>query len=79
MAYIIPKRNNLMDVHMKKWRNYGKTRLSVVSFSSDPVPQCIDDVDILNLHEQSSDYIMIPSLRINTAQDVDDTWSIVWP
>jgi hypothetical protein len=79
MAYIIPKRNNLMDVHMKKWRSYGKTRLSVVSFSSDPVPQCIDDVDILNLHEQSSDYIMIPSLSINTAQDVDDTWSIVWP
>ena len=77
MAYIIPKRNNLMDVHMKKWRNYGKSRLSTVSFSSDPVPQSINDVVVFNWREPSSDYIMIPNPRINTVQDSDDVWSIV--
>ena len=80
MAYIVPKYNDIMDIHMKKWIGYGKTRLSIVSFSTDPVPQCVNDVVIFpNFDEPSSDYNMISNLSTNTtlAQDIEDVWSIV--
>ena len=66
------KRKNLMDIHMKKWTGYGRTRLSTVSFSSDPIPQSDNDVIILNLYEPSCDDIKIPTLSIDTTHAYND-------
>jgi hypothetical protein len=75
MAYIVPKENNIMDIHMKKWCGHGKSRLSTVSFSCDPIPTGIPDMSFFDTIEPSSDYVVIPHLNIRT--DIEDVWSFV--
>jgi hypothetical protein len=75
-----------MDVHMKTWTGYGKTRLSTVSFSSDPVPAqdtaTMMDIDILRncSNEATTDYVIIPhqgSQDSQCMQCVDDVWTFI--
>jgi hypothetical protein len=89
---IVPKCYHIMDVHMKTWTGYGKTRLSTVSFSSDPVPAqdtaTMMDIDILRncSNEATTDYVIIPHQGSQDSQDsqdsqcmqcVDDVWTFI--
>ena len=75
MTYIVPKTYYVMDIHMKKWCGYGKSRLSTVSFSCDPIPNGVTNVRLFDTSKPSSDYVVIPHLNIRT--DIEDVWSFV--
>lgn len=76
MTAVVPKFYHVMDVHMKTWSGYGKTRLSNVSFSNDPLPKQISDVRVLTQYDVT-DYVIVPDTYINTVQDIDDVWAFV--
>jgi hypothetical protein len=62
-----------MDVHMKTWTGYGKSRLSTVSFSTDPVPteHMATSMDMNCNYEVETDYVIIPH------ENNDDVWTLV--
>lgn len=74
MSCIIPKRNHIMDLHMKTWTGYGKTRLSTVTFSTDPVPTIIR-TDSMDFEDKlATNYVIVPPVCIKT---MDDVWTFV--
>lgn len=79
---VVAKCYHIMDVHMKTWTGYGKTRLSTVTFPTDPVPTLYRstrmDIDVLRNYEcdyePATDFVIVPPEGIEYPNDV---WTFV--
>lgn len=59
---------------MKTWTGYGKTRLSTVTFSTDPLPTIIR-TDSMDFEDKlATNYVIVPPVCIKT---MDDVWTFV--
>jgi hypothetical protein len=73
MVLIVPKYDNVMDVHLKKWCGHGQSRLSKVTFANDPIPLISERLlRLLNARFFAKDYVFVPRLTHMDLWDSED-------